>query len=202
MTTAFLFDIDGTLVDSSLLISDVWRQVAEEFGADVQEILAVCHGRRDSEIVPMFFRESDVPAVLARIQELEGAGTDLVRAMPDALALLERLPADRWAVVTSGPREVMAGRLRSSGLPVPSVFVAAEDVTKGKPDPEGYLAAASALGADPGRCVVVEDAPAGVAAGRRAGMHVIAVTTTHRADELQEADVIVAGLAEIDLVGK
>ncbi|MFE9040558.1 HAD-IA family hydrolase [Streptomyces sp. NPDC007818] len=192
-----LFDIDGTLVDSSRLIVRVWRQVAAEFGADAEAILAECHGRRDAEIVPMFFRAPDVAAVLARIQELEAAGGDLLRPVPGAPELLASLAPERWAAVTSGPSGLMTGRLRAAGLPVPAVLVAADHVERGKPDPEGYLAAARALGADPGACVVVEDAPAGVAAGRRAGMFVAAVTTTHTPGQLEGADVVLDRLADL-----
>ncbi|WP_405020309.1 HAD-IA family hydrolase [Kitasatospora sp. NBC_00070] len=192
-----LFDIDGTLVDSSRLITDVWRQVAAEFGADADAILAVCHGRRDAEVVPMFFAAADVPAVMARIQVLEAAGGDLLSPVPGATELLAALPADRWAAVTSGPSRLMTGRLRSAGLPVPAVLVAADHVAEGKPDPEGYLAAARALGADPADCVVIEDAPAGVAAGRRAGMFVVALTTTHRAPALGEAHHVLDRLADL-----
>ncbi|KJK51694.1 hypothetical protein UK23_06175 [Lentzea aerocolonigenes] len=192
-----LFDVDGTLVDSAGLIEDVWRQVAAEFGVDGEAILAVCHGRRDAEVVPMFFQPDDVVRVLARIQDLELAGAGRARALPGALDLLRGLPPGRWAAVTSGPSRAVTARLAGAGLPVPEVLVAADHVENGKPDPEGYLAAASALGADPSRCVVVEDAPAGVGAGRSAGMFVIAVTTTHPAAELAEADVVVTGLADV-----
>ncbi|MFI1417032.1 HAD-IA family hydrolase [Streptomyces sp. NPDC020731] len=194
---SFLFDIDGTLVDSRELITDVWRQVADEFGADPEAILAVCHGRRDADVVPMFFRPEDVPAVLARIPRLEEERGGLVRPVPGAPALLGGLADDRWAAVTSGPSALMAGRLRDAGLPVPKVLVAADHVEQGKPHPEGYLAAASALRADPARCVVVEDAPAGVAAGRGAGMFVVAVTTTHTAAELGDAHVVLERLDEV-----
>lgn len=195
-----LFDIDGTLVDSSRLIVDVWRCVAAEFGADADAILAVCHGRRDSEVVPLFFRDSDRERVLARIQELEASGADSVRPMPGARQLVGGLSTDRWAAVTSGPNGLMAGRLKGAGLPIPPVLIGADDVVNGKPDPEGFLTAAVTLGADPARCVVVEDAPAGVTAGRRAGMFVVAVTTTHSAAELADADAVVAGLPDLDAV--
>lgn len=194
---SLLFDVDGTLVDSRQLITDVWRQVAAEFGADAEAILAVCHGRRDADVVPMFFRPEDVCAVLERILHLEEERGDLARPVPGAPALLGGLADDQWAAVTSGPSALMTGRLRHAGLPVPKVLVAADDVEHGKPHPEGYLAAARALRADPARCVVVEDAPAGVVAGRSAGMFVVAVTTTHTAAELGDAHVVVEGLNDL-----
>ncbi|WP_328946842.1 HAD-IA family hydrolase [Streptomyces sp. NBC_00250] len=193
----FLFDIDGTLVDSSGLIVSVWKRVAAEFGADAQAILSVCHGRRDSEVVPLFFRPEDIPRVTVRIQELEAEGVGLLHPVPGAPELLRGLPSGRWAAVTSGPSLLMTGRLSAVGLPSPEVLVAADHVRRGKPDPESYLAAAVALGVDPGACVVVEDAPVGVAAGREAGMFVIGLTTTHTAAQLAGADVVVASLAEV-----
>src|SRR5207244_3425106 len=116
-----------------------------------------------------------------RIEELELADLDAVAALPGARDLLAALPAGRWAAVTSGGRDLMSARLRAAGLPEPDVLVAAEDVRDGKPDPGGYLLAARRLGVRADGCVVVEDSPAGVAAGRAAGARVVAVTTTHAA---------------------
>jgi mannitol-1-/sugar-/sorbitol-6-phosphatase len=192
---ALLLDVDGTLVDSREAVERTWRQVADEFGVPAGPILAGCHGRRDDDVVPEFFAPDRVAAVVARITDLETAYLDLVRPVPGAASLLAGWEPDRWAAVTSGPRTLMAGRLRAAGLPVPPVLVCAEDVTRGKPDPEGFLLAADALGVSPAGCVVVEDSPAGVAAGKASGAYVVAITTTHRASELAEADAVIAGWA-------
>jgi sugar-phosphatase len=117
--------------------------------------------------------------------------------MPTADVLLESLAARPWAIVTSGSRTVTFDRFRRLGLPVPRVAVCGEDVQHGKPHPEGYLRASSALGVPPGECVVVEDAPAGIAAGRGAGCHVVALTTTHRPADCRAADEILADLIEL-----
>ncbi|MFD0662100.1 HAD-IA family hydrolase [Thermocatellispora tengchongensis] len=114
--------------------------------------------------------------------------------LPAAARLLHDLPEDRWAAVTSGSGALMRARLQTAGLPVPEVLVAAEDVSAGKPDPEGYLKAAAALGHPAERCLVIEDAPAGIAAGRAAGAHTLAVATSHPAAELTTADAVVPDL--------
>ncbi len=193
----FLFDIDGTLVDSSASIEHVWRRVAGEFGADATEILRACHGRRDADMVEDFFAPELRQAVMARVSFLDTESADQVVATAGARELLAMLDEGRWAAVTSGPRPLMAARLRAAGLPVPEVLITADDVEFGKPHPEGYLMAATALGVSPTSCVVVEDSPAGVAAGRAAGAMVVAVTTTHPADLLRDADVVVSDLTEL-----
>lgn len=194
---ALLFDIDGTLVDSSAVVERTWRQVASEFDADPAPILRNCHGRRDIEVVPEFFSPEVTQRVLARISELEAKMLDGIVAIRGAPQLLAALNDMQWAAVTSGPRALMQARLRTAGLPVPEVLIAAEDVRCGKPDPEGFLLAAAALEVPAASCVVVEDSPAGVAAGKAAGAVVIGITTTHAAETLLAADLIAADLFEV-----
>ena len=129
----------------------------------------------------------------------ESDDTDGVVALPGAASLLESLPADRWAVATSGSRRLATTRLAHGGLPLPRVLVTAEDVERGKPDPQPYLAAAAALGVEASRCLVVEDAPAGIAAGKAAGAAVLAVTTTFAASALGAADYLAPSLAAVTL---
>jgi sugar-phosphatase len=193
---ALLLDIDGTLVDSREAVEATWRLVAAEFGADPEPILAVCHGRRDDDVIPEFFAPSLAAAVAARITELETAYLSLVRPVRGAGKVLAGWQPRPWAAVTSGPRSLMRGRLAAAGLPVPPVLVTAEDVARGKPDPEGFLVAAVELGVAPADCVIVEDSPAGVAAGKAAGGYVVGIATTHEAHDLVGADEVVAGWHE------
>jgi mannitol-1-/sugar-/sorbitol-6-phosphatase len=135
----------------------------------------------------------DVVRETARLDELEAAKRGGVVPLPGAADLVRSIPPGRWAVVTSGSLEVATHRLGVAGVPSPEVLVTARDVRLGKPHPDGYLAAAGRLGLAPLDCVVVEDAPAGVAAGKSVGMRVIAVMTTHGREALAPADLIVAG---------
>jgi len=185
---AILFDIDGTLVDSTAAAERIWRTWADLYGVDVEEILRVRHGRRTEDIVAMFLPADQVPEAVAEMGRLELDDLDGIVALPGTRDLLPSLPDHRWAAVTSGAQRMMRARLLAAGLPAPRVMIAAEDVVAGKPDPEGYLKAATALGYDIGECLVIEDAPAGIEAGHAAGACVLAVATTRSVDDLAGAD--------------
>jgi sugar-phosphatase len=194
---AVLFDIDGTLVDSTPAVERIWRTWADRRGLDAEAILRVCHGRRTQDTLALFLPAAEHPAAAAELAQLELAEVDDVAALPATRALLPGLPARRWAAVTSGSQRIMRARLAAAGLPVPDVLIAAEDVEEGKPDPDGYRKAAAALGVDVRRCLVVEDAPAGLAAGAAAGARTLAVATSHDPAELAAADAVVPDLAAV-----
>jgi mannitol-1-/sugar-/sorbitol-6-phosphatase len=200
MRASLLLDIDGTLVDSTEVVEGAWAQVASEFRADASEVVRACHGRRATDLARQFFGECDPTRIVARVAQLERERAYGVRPLPGAVALMSRVRAGQWAAITSGPRQTMEERLVLAGLPVPDVFVAAEDVVRGKPDPEGFAVAASALGVQPGTCVVIEDSPAGVAAGRTFGATVIAVLGTHTARDLRGAHRIIYSLHDLAAV--
>uniref|UniRef100_A0AAU2VCV1 HAD-IA family hydrolase n=1 Tax=Streptomyces sp. NBC_00003 TaxID=2903608 RepID=A0AAU2VCV1_9ACTN len=194
---ALLFDNDGTLVSSLESVTRCWTRWAQEYGITAEDFARVeLHGRPAVEIVADLLPADVVPQALARIEQLEvedvAGGVVL---LPGTAALLASLPADRWAVVTSATRRLGEARLTEAGIR-PKNLISADDITRGKPDPEPFLLAAARLGVDPARCVVFEDAPAGLAAGRAAGMTTVALTTTHRVDELV-ADVIVKDLSAV-----
>lgn len=191
---AILFDIDGTLVDSTAAVTRTWRTWAGAHGFDADEILRVCHGRRSEDTIADFLPEGQRAAAVAELLELESADLSDVIALPATRSLLTGLPSTQWAAVTSGARALMLARLAAAGLPAPEVLISAENVAVGKPDPEGYLLAAAALGHDARRCLVIEDAPAGIQAGRAAGAQVLAVATSHPAAELTFADQVIADL--------
>jgi sugar-phosphatase len=190
-----LFDIDGTLVDSAAAIERAWRSWAREYHVDTGAVIAACHGRRTEDIVAQFVSPQQRSAAAARQLALELADHDGVAALPGSREILDVLPHGRWAAVTSGERALMTARLDASGLPVPQILIGAEDVSIGKPSPEGYLKAAAALGFPAQDCLVVEDSPAGVDAGRAAGAEILAVTTTHDPAELAGADTVVSDLS-------
>lgn len=191
---ALLFDFDGVLVDSFAVVERVWTEWADDRGVD-REVLDHIHGVRAIELVQELVPHLDAAAEHDRLEQREIDLVHEARAMPGAAELLAGLPTDRWAIVTSGSRRLATNRLEAIGLPIPDVFVTADDVDEGKPAPAPYLLGAERLGFEPGDCVVVEDAPAGVLAGRRAGMRVIAVSTTHDAGEFD------GPVAIIDAVG-
>ncbi|ODU03935.1 MAG: phosphatase [Pseudonocardia sp. SCN 72-86] len=168
--------MDGTLVDSTPAVARCWARWADEHHVPTA-VLANTHGRPAAEIVADVLPTDQVPAALARIIALELADTDGVVPLPGALdALRATTPA---AIVTSCTRDLARARIAAAGLPAPAVLVTADDVRAGKPDPEPFLLAARHLGVDPARCLVVEDAPAGLAAGRAAGATTLAVAGTH-----------------------
>ncbi|WP_233507210.1 HAD-IA family hydrolase [Jiangella anatolica] len=196
---AILLDLDGTLVDSTDSIARCWLRWCREYDVDPAG-LAAAHGRTTADIVADLLPGPMVSAALTRIDQLEIDDAVSVRALPGAAALLASIPEGRRAVVTSGSKVIAAARMRAAGLTPPSVVVTADDVLRGKPNPEPYLLGAQRLGIDPARCVVVEDAPSGIAAARAAGMAVVAVTSTHEARQL-EADLVAAGPARISVNG-
>jgi sugar-phosphatase len=194
---AILFDLDGVLVDSRRCVEGVWRTWAAGKGLDPEPFIRVAHGRRISETIRLVAPDLDAAAEVAVLDRLEEIATDGLRPVPGAGALLRAIPAERWAIVTSGSQRVATLRLGVVGLPVPHVFVTAESVRRGKPGPDGYLTAAARVGVPPAECVVVEDSPPGVAAARAAGMRVIALLTTHQSRDLRHADVRLPGLAHL-----
>ena len=197
---AILFDIHGTLVDSTPVVERTWRSWASHHDVDIEEVLRVCHGRRSEDTVAMFVPEEDRAAATLELEQLELHDLDDVTALPAAARLLASLPADRWAAVTSGSQQLMRARLAVAGLPVPAVLIAADDVTEGKPSPQGYRLAAERLGVDIRRCIVVEDAPAGIDAGLASeAAATIAVSTSHDAAHLPAATVVVRDLSALDV---
>ncbi len=182
---AILFDLDGVLIDSSACIARNWAVWAAPHGIAVDAIMRVAHGVRSIETIRAVAPHLDAQAEADRLTALEVADTDGVVAMPGAHALLASLPDGAWTIVTSGGRDLAAARLAAVGLPIPAQIVTADDVTQGKPAPEPYLLGAQRLGIAPERCLVVEDAPAGIEAGRSAGIRVLGIASTHdRADVL------------------
>lgn len=187
---AVLFDCDGVLVDSDAVVHRSWTRWAVRLGLDPDVVTAAVHGRRAADTVAHFIEPEGRVAALQLIDRLEIEDAAEVTAIPGAVELLAAIPAGRWATVTSGSSPLVHARLAAAGLPVPEVLVTADDVSRGKPDPEGYLAAARLLGVPADRCLVVEDASAGMAAARAAGVrHVLAVGDRDLGDQVPDARV-------------
>ena len=200
---ALLFDMDGVLIDSTPAVARVWTRWALERGFNPEDTVRRAHGRPSlstiRELLPNADHEMENREVERReIEDLEG-----VIPLPGTAALLSALPSDCWTIVTSCTRALAEVRLRAAGLPSPVRFITASDVQKGKPHPEPFLKAASLLGVDAHRSVVVEDAPAGIRAGKAAGASVIAFPTTAPKNELHNAGAnwVVSNCAAIQLEG-
>ncbi|MER7933546.1 MULTISPECIES: HAD family hydrolase [unclassified Streptomyces] len=197
---ALLFDNDGTLVSSLDSVERCWARWAAEYGVTDGCARVELHGRTAADIVADLLPAHLVPEAVARVEQLEveDVPNGGVRLLPGTAALLDALPAERWAVVTSATRRLAEARLDAVGIR-PKTLIAADDITRGKPDPQPYLLAARRLGVDPARCVVFEDAPAGLQAGRAAGMTTVALATTHPAHEL-DADLVVPDLSALSVL--
>jgi sugar-phosphatase len=194
--SAVLFDLDGVLVDSSASVERHWTAWAARHRLDPEAVMRVVHGHRTLDAIAQLAPHLDARAESAELDDLQAADTTGVVAMPGAAQLIAGLGLP-WAVVTSGSRGIALARLQAAALPAPEVLVSAGDVARGKPDPEGYLAAAHMLSAAPQRCVVIEDAATGVRAAVAAGMRTIAVLSTHSAAELQAADIRVERTSDV-----
>ncbi len=194
-----LFDMDGVLIDSTAHVDRVWRKWAQERDVDPEAILAIAHGRRTVEVLETVAPHLATAEEVALLEARDGQDLAGIGPVPGAASLLEALPAGRCAVVTSATAPLARTRFGHAGLPDPQVLVSADDVTQGKPAPDGYLAAAVLLGFEPPDCVVFEDAPPGIAAGNAAGMRVVGVATTYDIDDLNDAQAVVRDLSDVSV---
>jgi sugar-phosphatase len=196
-----LFDLDGVLIDSTPAVTRVWRQWALEHGFDPDEVVARVHGRPSLATVREYLPNADHAAENREIERREMQDADGIITLPGARELLLQLPAKRWTIATSCTRSLAEVRLRAAGLPVPERIVTSTDVTLGKPHPEPFLKAATKLGFPASECVVVEDVPARIRAGKAAGARVIAFRTTVEEAELRRAgaDFILNNCADVSV---
>lgn len=185
---ALLFDLDGVLIDSTPAVERVWSRWAVEHGFDPQEVVHRAHGRPSIATLREYLPGADHEAENLIVERSEIEDLEGVVPLPGALELLNTLPPERWTIVTSCTRPLAEVRIRAAGLPVPKRFLTSSDVTNGKPDPEPYLKGAALLGFSAADCVVCEDVPAGIRAGKNAGARVLAFRTT-----LDDAPLVEAG---------
>lgn len=194
-----LFDLDGVLVDSTPAVARVWSWWARKHGFDPENTVRIAHGRPSIATIRELLPSADYDAENREVERREIEDVEGVIPLPGALELLTALPLDRWAIVTSCTKRLAYVRIRAAGLPEPKFIVTSDDITRGKPDPEPYIKGANALSLAPEDCVVIEDAPAGIRAGKAAGARVVALQTTER-DELlfaAGADIIVKDCAAL-----
>jgi sugar-phosphatase len=191
---AVLFDMDGTLVDSSSCVENTWRMWAAKHGVDIEALLAISHGRQNHETIRLIAPHLETPQEIAFLVQTEEDCHEGIAEIRGARALLDSMNAMNsmgsksskgskdsaapWAVVTSAWRTLAEKRLRLAGLPLPGVLVTSDDISHSKPHPEGYLLAAARLGVAAADCLFIEYAHAGIDAARAAGMTVIGITTT------------------------
>lgn len=194
---AVLTDLDGTLVDSTAATERAWNSWKVDRGLPTDAPHP--HGIPAREVVQLLAPELDADVEATELERREIADVEGVVALPGAAELLA--PDAPWglelAIVTSCTAPLAEVRLQVAGLSPPSIVVTAERTERKKPDPDPYLLAAELLGLEPADCLVIEDAPAGVAAGRAAGMQVVAVATSHDRAQLADAHHVVADVAEL-----
>ena len=196
---AILFDLDGVLIDSTPAVARVWSRWALEHGLDPETVVRLAHGRPSRTTICDLLPHSDIDAEDREVERREMEDIEGVVLLPGAQRLLNSLPLERWTIATSGTRPLAEVRLRAAGLPTPKNMITSSDVKIGKPHPEPYQKAAAILGFPTSDCIVVEDAPAGVRAGKAAGARVIGFPTTMAVHDLESAgaDWIVENCAAI-----
>ena len=192
-----MFDCDGVLVNSIASVERQWRKFAARHGLNAEHVIHTAHGHRTVETVHILMPHLDAAAEAAIVERNEIEDTEGLVAIEGVKDLLAILPRDRWAVVTSGTRALATRRLAVAGLPQPEQMVPADEVSRGKPDPEPYLKGAKLIGFDPKGCLVFEDAPSGIKSAKAAGATVIGVPGTYSAEELKGADGLVRSLREV-----
>ena len=195
---AFLFDMDGTVLNSIAAAERIWTTWARRHGVDVDTFLPTIHGARAIDTISRLALPGvDAEAEATWITEAEIGDVEGIVEVAGAASFLRSLPANQWAIVTSAPRALALRRMVAAGIPEPLVMVTAEDVSAGKPDPAGYRLAASRLGVEPTECLIFEDAAVGIRAGEAAGGHVMVITATH-VHPLQTSHATLAGYDSVE----
>jgi mannitol-1-/sugar-/sorbitol-6-phosphatase len=197
-----LFDSDGVLISSIASVNRCWRRWAAHYGVPVGADYEISHGVRAVDIMKSLrpdFTDAQAVEGLRVIEDMELDDVADLKVLPGVRELLGSLPPERWTIVTSATRRLLVGRLKTAALPLPDKLIAGDDVVNGKPHPEPYMKGAGLLGFAPSECVVIEDAPSGVGAGKAAGSRVLGVLGTHKAEELYAtgADWVVESLTDV-----
>ncbi|ORX37349.1 glycerol-1-phosphatase [Kockovaella imperatae] len=216
-TTAkcLLFDMDGTLIDSTPAVDSVWEAIAKKYDLDLKEVLKTCHGRRTVDSLKKWCGITDPEElekevnhfesmIVTRSKELKDEGKRGLEILPGVKEMLETLNDSHkpiWAICTSATSAYAGDAIPSTGLPKPPHLITAEDVHEGKPDPAPYIAGAKALDVECKDCIVFEDAPSGIKSGVNSGARVLAVCTSHKRDQIENlgAEWIVTDLTKVKI---
>ena len=199
-TRGLLFDMDGVLVSSIDSVNRCWAQWADMYGVDREYALRITHGRRAIDTVRTLRPDIDPQKGLKDIEDIEVLDVGDTKLLPGVIALLNKIPKDRWTIVTSASTRLSTARLVAANVPRPAKMITADDVTVGKPDPEPYRRGAEILGFDVTDCIVVEDAPSGAKAGKAAGSRVLGVVGSYTVEDLLDVtDWRVKSLEDVDV---
>jgi mannitol-1-/sugar-/sorbitol-6-phosphatase len=195
-----LLDLDGVLVDSTPAVARCWKRLARVHGFDAEEVIRRAHGRPSLATLRELLPDADHEAENREMERWEMEDISDVVALPGVVSLLLRLPPERWAIVTSCTRPLAEVRIRAGGFAWPRHLITSSDTQHGKPDPEPYIKGAASLGLASSDCIVVEDAPSGIRAGKASGARVLALRTTDADSELiaAGADWIVTDLSCVE----
>lgn len=198
-----LFDMDGVLISSIASAERCWKRWARHYGVPNADTFTIPHGIPARDIVKLAAPQVDQAEALRYIEDLEIEDVNDIDVLDGAGSMLASLPQGRWTIVTSAGSRLMEARVKAAKLPLPERWISADDVVKGKPDPEPYLRGAKLLGFAPGECVVVEDAPSGIRAGLAAGCRVMGVVTSHTREQVTEAGAtwVVESLEDVRVTG-
>ncbi|CAO3639559.1 unnamed protein product [Cunninghamella blakesleeana] len=198
----FVFDLDGTLIDTTPLVVKHWNKFAEEHGLDAEKILETSHGRRTIETIAQWKPELATEEYVDFLEKRLAEETDGLLILPGVPELLKQIPLGKWNIYTAGTSLMANTRLTQLNMIIPDGLMTANTVKQGKPHPEGYIKAAEFIKVEPKDCIVFEDAPAGIQAGKAGGMKVIACCTTYTKEQLKEtgADFIVSDLSKVKII--